>query len=166
MSSMSETFLEPTRLLLFGKLFPELKYDPPANPAQPAPGDLPLSVRSLPAAGNFARIYGFSYEGHYYKLPRPLLFLVQGNGTTAIPQGGGQRFRTHLTGVEAKDWQFGNDILVWAVDERDVAVRLDLEIGTFDRVLLKPSIGGREEVPTFRNAIIPQGRMIGPHQNR
>ena len=28
--------------------------------------------------GVFARIYGFSFEGHYYKLPRPVLFLVRG----------------------------------------------------------------------------------------
>jgi hypothetical protein len=168
MSSPVETFLEPTRVLLFGKVFSGLSYQaPPATTAPPmVQGALGSALQALGTGGRFARIYGFSYEGRYYKLSRPALFLVSGPGTSTVSGNGEPQFTTNLTGVEGKDWQFGTDILVWAVDKQDIAVRLDLEVGSFDQVLLQPSGGRQEEIPTFRNAMIPQGRMLGPHQNR
>ena len=49
------------------------------------PGRLERSLRKVsvddPDGKNharFARIYGFAYEGQYYELPRPTLFLVYG----------------------------------------------------------------------------------------
>jgi hypothetical protein len=44
---------------------------------------------------SFARIYGFSYDGAYYELPRPTLFLIHGEGEPAtlssqiVTTGGG-----------------------------------------------------------------------------
>jgi hypothetical protein len=192
-----ETFLEPTRILLFGKPFPTLRYDP--NPMiQPAPGresefepyasvpagaDLPMppgrveqALRLVGDQGIFARIYGFSHEGSYYKMPRPVLFLVRGEGVRQRApedplENGATRFTTRFTGVEAKDWHFGTDIRVWAVDKHDIAVRLDIEIGDFDQVLLQSLAAGRDE-SAFRShgyargAANFQSRMFGPHQER
>jgi hypothetical protein len=191
--SAFETFLEPTRIFLFGKRFPTLVYDPtpmiggtdeypdrefealnvPEEGAElpMPPGRVEQALRQAEAEGIFARIYGFSYEGHYYKMPRPLLFLVRGEGQARVPEEPGEgyrQFNTRFVGVEARDWQFGNDIRVWAVDRHDIAVRLDLEIGTYNKVLLQ-SLAGREE-GAFRgraysqSAANFQSMMLGPHQ--
>jgi hypothetical protein len=182
-----ETFLEPTRIFLFGKPFPTLKYDPepmrqefePFNapgagePLPMPPGRVEQALRqAADAEGIFARIYGFSYEGHYYKMPRPVLFLVRGEeDRTRMPEEdetGYRQFNTRFVGVEARDWQFGNDIRVWAVDKHDIAVRVDVEIGTYNKVLLESVAAGPEE-SSFRgkyyarSAASFQG-MFGPHQ--
>ena len=102
---LEETFLEPTRIFLFGKKFPTLVYDPkPMSkefeafnvPTASGPVELPMppgrveqALRQAGAKGIFARIYGFSYEGHYYKMPRPLLFLVRGEGRARAPEESG-----------------------------------------------------------------------------
>jgi hypothetical protein len=181
-----ETFLEPTRIFLFGKPFPTLVYDPrPMGPEFEAlnvpedgadlpmpPGRVEQALRqAAEAEGHFARIYGFSYEGQYYKMPRPLLFLVRGEeGRARIPEepdGGYRQFNTRFVGVEARDWQFGNDIRVWAVDKHDIAVCLDVAIGTYNKVLLE-SLAAREE-SAFRSHEYARSAanfqsMLGPHQ--
>jgi hypothetical protein len=168
----------------------------------------------------FARIYSFTYEAHYYRLPRPLLFLVNAPGE---PIGGGQpepgeeqtmaadrdaalqkpagkelpeekskrqelirerqrrnemraRFTAKFTGVEARDWNFSNDIRVWAVDRKDLTVCLDVEIGNYQEILLDSMIASdrREEdrASRSRGDLIGRGAgsfrgdMIGPHQNK
>jgi hypothetical protein len=150
----------------------------------------------------FARIYSFSYEGHYYRLPRPLLFLVNKPG---IPVGGDRteatkrnddsgnpvngpsaglrqrgvrpaRFSAKYTGVEARDWDFSADIMVWAVDRKDLTVCLDVEIGNYQEILLDSMIASdrREDdrASRSRGDLIGRGAgsfrgdMIGPHQNK
>ena len=238
-----ETFLETTRIFLFGKPFPALAYDPTpmgplggaaaagaaamaavaaataagvvvpqgaAPPVPPPPGEfevynagaaaapLPLppgpverALRQAEDDGIFARIYGFSFEGHYYKMPRPLLFLVRGEGRSRVPEdlpgaGGARAFNTRFTGVEGKDWQFASDIRVWAVDKHDIAVCLDLEIGKYEQVLLEWMIIASQEDGGARTVMASRGTsmasrgtsmatrsvasfrsvMVGPHQER
>jgi hypothetical protein len=121
----------------------------------------------------FARIYSFTYEAHYHRLPRPLLFLVNHPGQ---PLGNGPAEPTKFTGVEARDWNFSSDIRVWAVDRKDMAVCLDIEIGNYQEILLDSMIGSdrREEdrASRSRGDLIGRGGgsfrgdMIGPHQNK
>ena len=156
---------------------PPAEFVPYGAPAQGA--DLPMPPgrveQALRQVGNgiFARIYGFSFEGHYYKMPRPLLFLLAAPGeqdgvavNARDPQepvaGGVREFNTRFTGVEGMDWQFGRDILVWAVDKHDIAVCLDLDIGTYDRVLLQSMAAGTED-GTFEG--VPQ-RPVAPRPAR
>src|SRR5688572_26843899 len=242
-----ETFFEPTRVWLFGKHYNSLEYvrntmdEEFVRYKTPAPGDdLPIPPRRIERALRrgetenktpiFARIYSFSYEGHYYNLPRPLLFLVYGAGnyidpksqtagkkptTTAkdkaaaakaaaeaaadLPQGqppqvpdpesGHVAFNTKFTGVDARSWYFSDDIRVWAVDRRDLAVCLDVEIGSYQEILLSPmaSRGGgggssrsdmvsRSDMTSRsdmvgRSDMVSRGSsafrsdMVGPHQN-
>lgn len=96
-----ETFFEPTRIWLFGKPFTSLIYNRAAMDPEfvqwphlgaavtdigMPPRRIERTLRRRQRAGGvwvdpiFARIYSFSFEGHYYNLPRPLLFLVYGNG--------------------------------------------------------------------------------------
>jgi hypothetical protein len=192
-----ETFLEPTRIHLFGKPFPTLSYNPAPmqggagnntlsesvdaefEDADPMPPSLVEQVlrRAEEEEGIFARIYGFSFEGHYYKLPRPLLFLVRGQAGSRRPEedpavpGGVRQFNTRFTGVEGKDWEFGSDIRVWAVDQHDIAICLDLQVGSYEQVLLQPLTTPEEETAfrghwQFRNAANFRSRALGPHQER
>jgi hypothetical protein len=188
-----ESFLSPTRIYLFGKTFSNLTYTPTStgggttpDPSQ-SPGPVSRALDDVGSAGKFARIYGFSYEGHYYKLPRPVLFLVSGTGSTAGPDttatGTSREFSTGGTGVEGKDWRFGTDIRVWVVDRNDVAVRLDVEVGRYDEVLLQPLAAGWDESGlrghlmardaadfrghlNARSAADFRGGGLGPHQAR
>jgi len=118
------------------------------------------------AGACFARIYGFSYEGVYYDLPRPALFLVHGTGvpvTEAFP-GVGTPARARapgepsLTGVAAADFQFVDDLLVWSYDKFDYTIRLDVETGMFEDVLL-PLIGGGG--PVVGGARVSGARVSG-----
>lgn len=115
----------------------------------------------------FARIYSFSFEGHYYNLPRPLLFLVGGPGRRPEedPVGQGMNpnanarkvgYFTKFTGVEARDWHFSDDILVWAVDKKDLAVCVDIEVESYEQVLLDSMIAVEEEMAS-RGAAVSRG---------
>jgi hypothetical protein len=92
-----------------------------------------------------ARIYGFSYEGTYYELPNPTLFLVHGEGESATDDNRPSGVRAHasrapsdpsVSGVAAADFQFADDIMVWAYDKADYTIRMDVVTGMFEQVLL------------------------------
>ncbi len=92
-----------------------------------------------------ARIYGFSFEGTYYDLPRPVLFLVHGEGFdfTDVRQGT-KIFRDlarapaepSTSGIGAADFDFSDNIRVWSYDKADYTIRMDVETGMFEQVLL------------------------------
>jgi hypothetical protein len=91
------------------------------------------------ATPRFARIYGFSYEGQYFDLARPVIFLVWGDGSAAddsLPQSGFVPKPPHLAA----------GTMVWKVDGSDLTVRLDVEVGGFDRILLDAEIGPDQRV--------------------
>ena len=95
----------------------------------------------------FARIYGFSYEGTYYELPNPTLFLVHGEGESATDnappdQASRAPFNPSQSGVAAADFQFADDIMVWAYDKADYTIRMDVATGMFEQVLLDAFFGG------------------------
>ncbi len=98
----------------------------------------------------FARIYGFSYEGTYYELPNPTLFLVHGEGVSATagnePTNPAHASRAptepSVSGVAAADFQFADDILYWNYDKADYTIRMDVETGMIEQVLLEIFFGG------------------------
>jgi len=97
------------------------------------------------ADGAFARIYGFSYEGGYYDLPEPVLFLVHGDGIsatadnapTASPHAARAPLDPTVTGVAAAHFQFADEIRVWSYDKADYTIRMDVLTGMFEQVLLE-----------------------------
>jgi hypothetical protein len=128
----------------------EAGHDPRHGPfVQPRPGIIGDVEQQLTAMRTyFARIYGFTYEGAYYELPRPALFLVHGEGIPATefqPRGRPHPARAlgspSLTGLAAADFQFADDLRVWSYDKADYTIRMDVESGMFEDVLL-PVIGG------------------------
>ena len=106
---------------------------------------------------NFAKIYGFSYEGIYYDLARPTLFLVHGKGERVSnsplsdadalvpPFTGHDHFAraprsSSKTGVSAADFQFGDEVYVWHYDRADYTIRMDVETGMFEDILLEAEL--------------------------
>jgi hypothetical protein len=177
--NMAETLLSPSNILLYGRVVDDLRiqdsvhggdtHSPFIRPR--AGGDRDLEHQLTAANATIARIYSFSYEGAYYDLPQPALFLVHGEGllvTNASPkdgEGGGTPGGSiapgepSLTGVAAADFQFADGIRVWSYDKADHTIRMDVETGEFEDVLLNVFFGGGG--PTVRGARVSGARVSG-----
>lgn len=103
-----------------------------------------------------ARIYSFSFENILYDMTRPTLFLVHGKGID--PEGvdfklvGDRRLYSRMpaetgrTGLSMTSTTFTQGIRAWAYDRGDFTLRLDLEGGTFDTLLLQAELGDWDAV--------------------
>jgi hypothetical protein len=97
-----------------------------------------------------ARIYGFSFEGHYYDLARPAIFLVHGPGNdpeafrpgTARLESRGDRAPADAdrTGVAYTASSFSHDMRVWSYDKGDFSIRLDPTSGPLEQILLQAEL--------------------------
>ncbi|WP_170376830.1 MULTISPECIES: hypothetical protein [Ruegeria] len=112
-----------------------------------------------------ARIYGFSYEGTYYELPEPTIFLVHGKGESPTegnkPGNLASRAPSDptLSGVASADYQIANDIKVWDYDKADYTVRMDVMTGQFEQVLLDIYFGF--DSPAISGARVSGARVSG-----
>jgi len=82
----------------------------------------------------FARIYGFTFEGQYRDLARPTLFLVFNDGvpvTDTLP----------IAGFSAIPPRFVGGLLMWQYDQSDFSIRLDMDVGPLERILLDAEMG-------------------------
>lgn len=156
---MPENLLSPSGIKLFGRKFDAFGTDAANLPTAFGANHF-LRDQLADANAKFARIYGFSYEGAYYNLSRPAIFLVHGDGTPAFPPvpstpGTGtappaaqpphsQMARgpsaTDQSGTAKKDWEFASDIYMWDYDKGDFSLRLDVTAGTFEDILLEAEI--------------------------
>ncbi len=162
---MAENLLTPTSVKLYGREIQDISLTRPEPKPKPrVPGGLGdnLFLRRQLAEGDsrLARIYGFSYEGTYYTLPKPCMLLVHGEGIKASPEpplfkpldeecaetsdvplrGATAPSTTDQSGVAAKAWEFSSDIQVWEYDKGDFSVRLDVETGCLEEILLEATI--------------------------
>ena len=177
---MAETLLSPSNILLYGRVVEDLNIIHPAPNGGPSHtpfivprtgGDRELERRLTQDNPTIARIYSFSYEGAYYDLPRPALFLVHGEGLLVTnaspknPEGGGAPGgaiapgEPSLTGVAAADFQFSDGIRVWSYDKADHTIRMDVEAGEFEDVLLNMFFGGGG--PAVSGARVSGARVSG-----
>jgi hypothetical protein len=151
---MAENLLTPSGIKLFGRIVAGLTVAaPPArNPtAPPILGANQFLNAQLNAPNpRLARIYAFSYEGHFYDLPKPAIFLVHGPGTQ-VNFGPRDRSDVDTSGVVAKEWEFTDppgpagaapDLFVWEYDKGDFSLRLDIESGPFEQILLAAALRG------------------------
>jgi hypothetical protein len=134
-------------LLLFGRIVEDLQIVAPADPRHgpfvgPRTGvNRFLEDQLTGPNASFARIYGFSYEGAYYELGMPTLFLVHGPGEDAETAPGAARVSrapddSDRSGLGAQDFSFADGLRVWSYDSGDFSIRLDMETGTFEQILL------------------------------
>ena len=98
----------------------------------------------------FARIYGFSYEGSYYDLPKPVVFLVHGDGDLVtqeppvppIVHAARAPGDSSRTGLAAAIFDFADGLRVWSYDQADYTIRMDVATGMFEQVLLDAMLDG------------------------
>ena len=150
---MPETLESVSCVKLFGRVVTDLNIGAPPAPSPGPPAPPPVQPPNLgtnlflqgqlrAAGATIARIYGFSYEGHYYDLARPALFLVHGPGQVAErpgpPPNRGARApdETDRTGIAYTPKSFSEDMRVWAYDKGDLSIRFDVETGSFEQILL------------------------------
>ncbi len=161
--------------MLFGKVVEDLKIVTPGPPPDPRHGPFvkprtgPNTFLENQLKGEgccFARIYGFSFEGCYYDLPWPTLFLVHGKGEDAETAPGAARVSRapddpSRTGLGAADFSFADDLKVWSYDRADLSIRLDVDSGTFEQILLDLVLGGGGGGPVVSGARVSGARVAG-----
>ena len=150
---MAETLLSPSNVLLYGRVVEDLKVvheasDPPEEQIHrpfisPRVGQNKfLQAQLEDPDSRLARIYGFSYEGQYYDMAKPALFLVHGDGERADDPVPSQPRKSRApdladkTGVAAQGYSFPEDMRVWSYDTGDHSIRLDIQTGPFEQILL------------------------------
>jgi hypothetical protein len=119
MTAKTEKLTESSKIVLFGRIVEDLSY----SGTDPAYRD-----------NNFARIYGFTYDGAYFEMATPVLFTVEGKGEDAKD--------APVPGPNTRDKEFVESLLFWSVDQTKKTVRLDVEIGKFENLLLDSSGDG------------------------
>jgi len=172
---MPETLLTPSGIKLFGRVVTDLLLVGSArekatkagataaklNEQMPAPNYSTLGSNAFlkqqlaNETARLARIYGFSFEGHYYALAKPVVFLVHTDGTEvlfreteSVGGGGiaGGRTTVDTSGVVARDWEFAaddpklKDLRMWEYDKGDFSLRIDIDTGSFDEILLETAL--------------------------
>jgi hypothetical protein len=114
-----------------------------------------------------ARIFGFSYQGSYYKLPEPTVLLVYGNGQP-VPVAAAADPNPAFPGVEFNGTQFAPGVLMWVQDQADYSVRIDITTGWLSDVLLEPGLSDGTNMTTgqgpdsgTRNSASGRGPIVG-----
>ena len=173
---MVETLLSPSNILLYGRVLQDLKFEfvrPPKTAAAEVKPDkknceseavlTPPDAPPRLGANNFledqlaeqpvvVRVYGYSFEGHYYDMAKPAIFLLHGPGSDpeafrpglATPEARVSRAPADAdrTGVAGQDGSFSEDMRVWSYDKGDFSIRMDTESGSFEEILLGSECGG------------------------
>ncbi len=157
---MPETLLSESNILLYGRVLTDLTvrragageteeeiHRPTVDPRPSVNPFLTPQLENLDS--QLARIYGFSYQGHYYDLAKPVIFLVQGDGVDPqLPRPAEDRVsrapaEADRTGVAATSATFSEDMQMWSYDKSDFSIRLDVESGPFEQILLEASSNPR-----------------------
>ncbi len=116
----------------------------------------------LDRSAQFARIYGFAFEGTYYELPEPTVFLVHGDGEPAAAASGADA-RAPLdpskSGVASADYQVSDDIKVWSYDKADYSIRMDVMTGMLEQILLDIYFGF--DSPAISGAKVSGAKVSG-----
>jgi len=96
-------------------------------------------------AATLARIYAFSYEGTYYELPAPVVFLVHGTGKDASEAQLGRRGRAlparapgdpSLTGLSAARLPVHRQPQGLVLRQGRLHLRMEVQTGMFEQMLL------------------------------
>lgn len=153
MVSKGETLLSPSSVKLYGRVVKGLTIS--LEDARDELGNNKFLRSQLDPGLNeefepvLARIYGYSYLGQYQPLNAASLFLVHGEGELAASS-------VDASGVAAKSWEFSSDIRVWEYDRADFSLRLDVDSGSLERILLSKQAEGTE-LPYFRGRYTRSG---------
>ena len=110
----------------------------------------------------FAKIYGYSYEGRYYDLACPTLFMVQGKGEQITKKGQDAAAsnearaprKPSLIGLSVADFQFSDEMRVWSYDKADFSIRMDVSTGPLEDILLEAEVDAQLQITSAAKAQI------------
>lgn len=146
-----ETLLTASSVKLFGRPVAGITLTPAAKD-EGLGGNKFLRQQLATAGAQLARIYGFSHLGRYTALSRATLMLVH---------GAGQKVNDGTLAGAAEAYGAGalaGDIMVWEYDRADFSLRLDVESGPLERILIEAE-GDEGQMPYFRGS---KTRLRGP----
>ena len=128
----TESLLFPSTLRMYGRVFDGLEIKN-VGPLAFANNDLQRQLidedKNTPREDlRLARIYGFVYEGSYYELPEPCLFIVRGDGLAATDPEAALGFVT--------DMKLPDDFKMWQHDKSDQTIRINLQSGSFEETMM------------------------------
>lgn len=184
---MPETLLSPSNILLYGRELADVvvRHE---NVCPPDPCDKkPIPEREIHGPfverrggvsrfldaqledpnSRLARIYGFTFEGYYYDLARPAIFLVHGDGAQAediplpAPREARAPAKTDLSGAGAQGYSFPEDMRVWSYDKGDFSMRLEVETGTFEEILLAAEVVSNSQGTSYSGANVRGANVRG-----
>lgn len=149
---VNETILGVSSVYLFGRELSDLNivFDDPVDADRPKRKGknnfLVQQVRTSQA--RLARIFSFAFEGSFYELARPAVFLVHGPGDdpdVPPPEDKYARLarspgRISRHGVGRHFGAFSMDMKVWVYDKGDFSMRLDVETGSLEQILLEAEV--------------------------
>ena len=109
------------------------------------------------AEAKLAKIYAFSFEGAFYNLPRPAIFLVHGPGKPIVGSGTYDAAGQYIpgnpvmddSGIPAREFVFETDVVYWEYDKDDLSLRLDSFSGTLEDILIEAALSS-----TSRSGIV------------
>jgi hypothetical protein len=158
MVAKGESLLTPSAIKLYGRIIDGLTI----NVALDELGGNKFLLQQLkPPSGPpsaLARIYGYSYLGRYTALARPAIFLVHGDGEPALPAAP-ESTSVDKSGQAFTCGDFSSDIKVWEYDRGDFSLRLDIDIGPLEQILIEVE-EEPDDMPYFRGA---HTRFRGAH---
>ena len=137
---MAEELDSHAEIVLFGKVVEDL-------------GILTKNNKKMVISGTrkFARIYGFSFNGIYSEMGSATLFEVHGNGTAA-------KYVKVPGPPKGSNDAFIDDLKAWTCKRSDDAMRLDIDSGTYDEILIE---GAVEEGMGVSGARVSGARVSG-----
>ncbi len=159
-----ETLLTASALRLYGRVINGLNVDLAGAAAGLGANRFLRDQLEPGTEPQFARIYGYCYMGRYTPLSRAAIFLVHGPGEAAVDpttsRGGGPAGPHSIeeSGQAFKCGEYASDIKFWEYDRGDFSLRLDIDSGPLERILLD-SEEGSDAPPYFRQS---KTRMRGP----
>ncbi|WP_187428929.1 hypothetical protein ROLI_036400 [Roseobacter fucihabitans] len=121
---MSESLFESTSIVLFGREVDDLAI---------IKKGISTATTFSKETNQFARIYGFTYDATYFEIPTPVLFMMSTKGVKAST--------VDVPGPNPKEKKFFESLLAWTVKQTDKTVRLDVDQGKFEDVLLSMMLG-------------------------
>lgn len=158
---MSETLFTSFQIKLFGRVVSDLKFEPAGAlpevtsggkdtaPKGPEIGESPVE-EELRGKRILARIYGFAFEGQYYSMPKPTIFLVNGPGfppgdksylVSAFSNIDGDTPTTiDQSGTAERGTWFEDDVRMWIYDKGAHSIRFDVTAGKFEDILLEATL--------------------------
>jgi hypothetical protein len=156
---MHENLLSPSNVTLFGRVVLGLTFNPASLPQRRGWNEF-LGNQFRGGHGEdvrFARIYAISFEGSFYNLPKPMIYLVHGEGTQIRGAGvsvlvgdpRADRPTTDDSGMAGRDFAFeasdtgdgpGHDLRYWEYDKDDITLRLDVVSGSLEDILIDATL--------------------------